>query len=497
MAAPVFTTNDSEISRLEGLYIKERNPPAQISGAFLGVVAIVGETVKGPVDKAIEISAEGRFQEVFGGRDAGNGGAITNKVWLTMLNKFFGKVVVVRAAAAGATKSTKTFADVTPTNIIRVDASSVGVWSAGATLEILNASDADVNHFDLKFSLNGRVWHYKNLNVSGSNDNTLTVLGSDIDANPITITKLANGRPLNSAAAAFTTLGTEGSIADTDFTASNRGLNKVASYPGVGVVLTAERESNTLKTYMKTLAAAASDRLFLIGADSETTTSATAITDVANFRDQRLVYCFNHAYTLDPETGQEVITAPKGWMASILSQIDVDIHPGEEDTKRFTAGISRLYKDDYARGDYISLREAGISAFEKDDGYAFMSGVVTDLTSNKTEITRRRMADFIQLSLAKTLKFAVKKKNTESRRIAIAGMITAFLKDLQKAERVVATDDDVSGKGFLVDTEKLNTAAQRAAGIEKILLRVRLISHMLHLVLETEIGTSVTISEVA
>jgi hypothetical protein len=61
--------------------------------------------------------------------------------------------------------------------------------------------------------------------------------------------------------------------------------------------------------------------------------------------------------------------------------------------------------------------------------------------------------------------------------------------DLKRAERIV--------EAFSVDTEKLNTTAQRALGVEKILLRVKLLGHMLHLVLETEIGTAVSITELS
>jgi hypothetical protein len=100
------------------------------------------------------------------------------------------------------------------------------------------------------------------------------------------------------------------------------------------------------------------------------------------------------------------------------------------------------------------------------------------------------MADFIQLSIANTLKFSVKKKNTAQRRKANAAMIKAFLNDLKNSDRVVEDFADP-------DTEKLNTPANRALGIEKILIRVRLLGHMLHLVLETEIGTAVSVTEVA
>ena len=54
---PTFTTNDSEFTRLEGLYVSERNPPAVISGVFLGNVGMAFEAVRGPVDEVVEVTS--------------------------------------------------------------------------------------------------------------------------------------------------------------------------------------------------------------------------------------------------------------------------------------------------------------------------------------------------------------------------------------------------------------------------------------------------------
>src|SRR6516164_4102164 len=100
MPAPFFTTNEGEVSRLEGLYIMERNPPGIISGVFLGNVGVAGETVRGPTDVPTDVGSEAEFVSVFGGRDQGSGGSIVNKVWLSLLNKPFGRVTVNRSAAS-------------------------------------------------------------------------------------------------------------------------------------------------------------------------------------------------------------------------------------------------------------------------------------------------------------------------------------------------------------------------------------------------------------
>jgi len=494
MPAPFFTNNDSEFTRLEGLYVKERNPPAVLQGIFLGKIGVVGECVRGPVDKVVEIGSEARFREVFGWRDKGSGGAILGMVWKSLINKRFGTLCVVRAAAAAAVKATANLSNAVPTAIVRVEAASPGTWangsSGGVTLDVVDATDGTATKWDLLVNYLGVTYRLRNLNTDSTNDNLESVVGTD-DGTLIRIVKLANGRPINSTGTNLgsTTAGTDGTIADSDFTAAGRGINVIAAYPGLGAVFIAERSSTALKNQMEIAAATATDRLFLLCADSDTTSVASAVTDVANYRSDRIVYCFNHPYTIDPETAGEIVTHPTSWLAAVLSQIDVDIHPGEEDTKPFLAGITRLSFPALTRSDYITLRDAGICALENDDGFVFLSGVTTSLTPGKTEMTRRRMADYLQHSLAKGLKFNVKKKNTLSRRKAIYTAIDDFLDAHKKAERVV--------EDYSIDAERLNTATQRTQGVEKDEVRVRLIGHILHLVFETEIGTAVVIREAA
>lgn len=508
MPAPLFTSNDAKIRELEGLYIKERNPPATIRGVLFSAVGMFGQTLKGPVGKVVEITSEARFLAVFGGRDTGTG-VLVNHVWKALLNKGMAKVAVVRVAAADAVKASFTLESAAGglgTAICRVDASSPGVWGNQLGIKVEAASDGTATKFDLlvRDGITGKVTRYANLNLDGTADNTATVIGTD-DATPITVTKLASGRPVNSAASTdgadadgyvllgqtvanfVSVAGADGTIADGDYYGAGKGLDQLKAYPGLGVVMPAEYMSATLKAQVKTAAAAATDRLFLVGANSETVGVSTAATDAASYRSDRVVYCYNHAYTVDPVTGSETLTRPESWMAAILAQTDADIHPGEEDTKPMVAGISRLYSPALERADYVTLRAAGISALEMDEGAAvFVSGVTTDLTSGKTEITRRRSADFLQLSVSKELRHVVKKKNTTDRRTAAAAMISAFLDGLKAAGRVV--------EDFQVDGEILNTEAGRAAGEERILMRVKLIGHMLHVVLETEIGTGVTVA---
>jgi hypothetical protein len=506
MPAPYFTTNDSDVSQLEGVYIKETNPPATVAETSLNTVGVYGVTLKGPVGQGILIGSEARFVEVFGGGYLA--GVNINKVWKSILNKGFSSLYVSRVAAAAAVAASFTTETATGgggTANMRIDASSVGTWGNSLQFRVYAATSGVSNAFnlDIKDTITGKIWTYPNLDiVTGGGDNTASVVGNDPGA-PVLLTKLASTRPVNSTAstdgadasgftplgatvAAFTSVaGTDGSVADSDYL--TYGLDVLATLKGVAIIYCAEYTSATIKAATKVFAAASSDRMFLIGADSHTVIASAAVSDVATYQSDRLIYCFNHTYTIDPVLGTEVLCKPESWMAAVLANTDVDIHPGEEDTKAFLAGITRIYYPALVRADYISLKAAGIAALEIDLGSpVFVSGVVTGLTPGKTEITRRRMADFIQLSAAYTLRFHVKKKNTEQRRTAIAATLKGWLSGLKKQGRVV--------EDFNLDMNILTSPTDQANGIQRILLQVQLLPHMLEIVLVTEIGETVSIT---
>ena len=519
-----FTTNPAEFTRLEGLYVTERDPPGFIRGRDLSITGMFGRTVRGPTTPQV-ITSTGRFVEVYGGRDQGGvGQPATNEIWKALVNKPFGTLVIRRVVAQGTTSATlasvtlDNAADGTGTNILRVDATSLGAWGNGVGFKIEDASDGDVNKFNLVVRYLGSETRYENLDTRAGTDNLLAVIGDDV-ANFLTVTKLADGRPINSAAITevtyvaardtddFVTLGesslaatysqvsgSEGVLEATDYIAA---LTDVASVQGPGVVLCPESLEDTvgatsqatLNAAIVTQAATVHDRIFLTWSGICGLTPAqeiSALTAQITTRSDRIVWAYNCPRTLDPSTATKFATGPHIWMASIFSQNDVDVHPGAQEAGAQTAGIAELATETLTRGDLIALRDAGISTLEKLPGqFLFRSGVTTSLITGRTEVTRRRMADFLQLSAADRLRFFVKAKNTLELRAQIVGELTAFSQSLRDQGRVV--------EEFELEQESVNTPAQRAQGVEKLLWRVRLLGHILHLVLETEIGTGVVI----
>jgi hypothetical protein len=494
MASDVyFSNNPSDWLALEGLYVAEKDPPGFIRGVNLNTVGIVGETTRGPANVPIVITSAARFFEVFGGRDLGGGGAIVNDVWLAMIRKKFGTTVVVRVVASDATTAEADFDDAVPTAIINIAASSPGLWGAGITVDIAAATDLDANHFNIVVHHLGTTVTYENLDVTAGNNNIADVIGDDY-GNLITVTKLSDGRPVNVTGASLTdTAGSDGTIAAADYGSdgSLTGIDLINNYDGVSVCLVAGVPPTpaTVNGNIFALTTNLNDRIWLIWNGSLSASVATVVADAVNFRSDRIVYCYNSPYIIDPTNSTEVQVPPHSWMASILANTDVDEHPGSMLSSEFLVGISRLQHDAISRGDLILLKNAGISSLERVSGrFQFRSAVTTDLTAGKTEITRRRMADFLQLSASERLRFFVKRKNSLENRAQMIGELDTFSSTLKDGGRVI--------EDFAIESDSVNTEALRAQGQESLLWRVKLIGHILSLVFQTEIGTGVTIESV-
>lgn len=474
-----FTTNPSEYDDLEGVIISEQNPPGFVVGADRTTIGITDVCLKGPVDTAVTITSRREFEQIFGHRSRYTDSTLVNQVWLALVNKPFGpRVVVVRAAAAAAALGTRSYVDGGAVAIVRVDAKWVGAWAGDITTAIENASDGNVNAFNLVVAYRGQTFTYENLLLTAGNNNIADVVPTDMTV-LVTVTKLADGRPVNAAAAAMAG-GSDGSIADSDFTGAGRAMDVLDAAPGVSLCMVANRATAAVKAQVKVLADAGVDRMWAMWNGTHSTSASATASDAASYRSDRIVYCWNSPTITDPETGQNVEVPPHHFMASIFSQSDVDWHVASKRTLRQTSSVKSL-RFAPSRGDLITLKEAGVCAFEQlKSGFRFRSGVTTSLTAGRTEIARRRQADFLQLSVSERLEDFVAETDTTMNANAMIGEIDAFCSSYRDAERIVA-EYSIIGE------------ATTAAGVKVLKWRVQLIKHMLHIVLETEIGTGVTI----
>lgn len=276
--------------------------------------------------------------------------------------------------------------------------------------------------------------------------------------------------------------------------------------------------ANKLKTHVDTASSQGLGRTAPSSPPLSVQTTANAISDsapgVGANRDDRIDYCWPGGTTFIPEavgfalsgadgstvTDGTLDTHGDGWMASDLSQLAPERNPGQLTPPATTAlapilniqrGVSGLQM-----ADYIQMKAKGIAGiiFERSvGGYVFQSGVTSSLTPGLKNIARRRMADYIQDSLADALAPFAKQPLTQDLMDSETAEVTAFLDQLLSpnnppAQRIV---------GYTVDDKSGNTSDQLAAGVFVIIVKVRTLASQDAIVLQTEIGETVTVTVVA
>jgi hypothetical protein len=235
---------------------------------------------------------------------------------------------------------------------------------------------------------------------------------------------------------------------------------------------------------------------------SKTVAMSTAVPGNKAYRSDRVVYNFPAVKVQVPAiarigtsggagfTADGIVTVGSdGVAASIMSQLAPEENPGQATS--FAGYVIGL--EDSAAGltmdDYKAFKAAGICAPNMDGGeFELQSGCVNvdPLTyPNLKNINRRRIADYIQDSLAQRAKAYSKKLQTLRRRIAVANEQTAWLQGLVNGERI---------EGFTVSTAR-NTNDTRARGLFYVKHSVRTLSDFASIVIESEVGESVTITE--
>ncbi len=246
------------------------------------------------------------------------------------------------------------------------------------------------------------------------------------------------------------------------------------------------------------------------------TTKAVAQSNVAEpgvgaTRDQRVVYTFPQVRTMVPliaklgTAGGAGFTADgvvdvgaDGFLCSIMSQLPPEENPGQKTP--YTGNVIGIESSPNARNfrmaDYTNFKRAGICAPRMSGGtMVFQSGVtsVNPLTQPSLKnINRRRMADFIEDTIALRSVDYGKKGSTSVRRRALANEIRFFL-------RTLLSPNDPTGQriaGYTVDEKTGNTALSLSKGLYRIIVKVRILPSLLSIVLAVTAGEEVEVEEV-
>lgn len=476
------STNPVDWTALDGVYIDDVAPPPNVVGVAVNVAILVGQFERGAAGIQSVGSAKQLYQ-LYGNNIAYSGFA-------ELQNKRFGSLKIVRViAASGAAIASLACASSTVT---RITFSALWDGAYGNNIQVtIAAGSVSGSKYTIHDNNANAVWPdevYDNVAIAA--------VGATF-ANSNLITATINSTAVEPAHQAATNLtsGADGTIADADYQTAI--VNQCQS-AGVGNILWADKNDTAIKGYLKTSMAATTDKMCVIcGAANDSV--ATDVTDVASYRDTdgRLIYAYPWVNTTI--NGASVAQQPSGFYASLLSQIAPNIDPAFAGNAQYLSGIDSLdLATQLARADYITLLNAGISAFEVDSdvGIKIKSGVVTQIAdSSKIMVFRRRMADYIIQSLAIFLNNYQNAVNSLTNRNNVNTAISTFNRKLEKTG-LVPTDAEVSsGKASLIDTTSLNDDDSVAAGEFFVIYKRRLYSSMRFIVLQTQIGTSVVVTE--
>lgn len=234
-------------------------------------------------------------------------------------------------------------------------------------------------------------------------------------------------------------------------------------------------------------------------------------------RSDRIIHCYPHfeqriseIASLDPTATisvPEVLVGADSAMSVLLSNLPPENNPGQSTQNIASGGLLTFIRklEDGLTGaglptkfllsDYVAFKASGIAALRRSpeiSEWVVQSGVTSvspTLFPTQAPIKRRRMADFIQDSLATiSLKFN-KLPGTTDRFDSLLGELTDFLEILlsstNPAQQRIAE--------YSIDGESGNTEDLQALGIRVIIINVRLLDTLDFIVLQTTIGETVTI----
>jgi len=293
-------------------------------------------------------------------------------------------------------------------------------------------------------------------------------------------------------------------------------------------IIFAARQSNAIRTALRNNAISASasgcfGRVACIrtplNTPVQTALSTTATPGVGAYRSDRVIYCYPQANTFVPiialvgpgggegfNASGNVDVGADGFLASVMSNLNPEENPGQDTD--FADGVNAIETGSNVQNfditTYQAFKAAGICALIIDDGVAaFQSGVTSvDPLANPSivNIKRRRMADFLQDSMAISLKEFGKKLSTSKRRNAIRTEIFQFLNGLagggSSASQGNPNNPDAQRiDSFGVDTKSGNDVVTLGQGLFRIIVVVRLLASLDSIVLQTTIGETVVVAE--
>lgn len=291
-------------------------------------------------------------------------------------------------------------------------------------------------------------------------------------------------------------------------------------------IIFAARQSNTIRLALRTNAIQASacgcyGRVAVLrtpmNLSPQIALSTSAAPGVGAYRADRVIFCYPQANTFIPIIGLvgsiggegfnasgNVDVGADSFLASVMSMLPPEENPAQETD--LLSGVNGLESGANVQGfditTYTAFKAAGICAIIMDNGVAgFQSGVTSVdplVNPNLVNIKRRRMADFLQDSMAISLKEFGKKLGTSKRKNAIRTEINLFLNGLAGGGSSAAAGNPNNEDSQRIDSYGVAPGNDNGTptNLYRLIVAVKLLDSLDSIVLQTTIGETVNVSEI-
>jgi len=479
-----------------GINVWEVQPPGNISGVKSNVAGIVGDFPWGPINEIQRITTAAELFAAF--CPTPFGAADTYTALKAFLSKSFpGGLRVVRIAATDQAAATSG-AITAGTGSLTITAKYKGALGNSISYQFTAATGGDSAKRDMVITI-GTAYsvRYKDLT-------TTTVLLVDDPYVDVTASS-PSAMPTAGSATALAS-GADGTAAASDYVGSSVSLVGIRLFyaetddADVDILFVAECPSALCATVNTGLEAYVGDcdKGMVVLCTPNNQSSSSAITYVADYRDDRIIYTWPRVLTTDfyDTDLAEVEVDGNSFAAAAILNLDPEISPGGATGAPYLKGITGLEVETTSRTTYDDLRDAGVAAWflSKTLGPVLYGGITTSITSGLIQVFRRRMTDYITESIAayaenyvsKPLDLVLATQTLGSNTGALITAILGFLEGLRTKKRI---------HSYAVDAFGGNTQDDLDSGRWYILLSVKLFAAMDEIVLKASIGETVQIEE--
>lgn len=479
-----------------GVFAQERPLPASITPVGTGTAVIVGQFPWGPSEVLTYPSMIGQAYQQF----APAGMDHTNSAYLSIIRKAWPRLGIIRAKDPNAVAATAAILQ-SATTVLNVTAIASGSQGNSIVLTIAAASDGNSNHFNFTATVSGAsgstVEVYPNCNISGVGADVLPNLANSVLL--ASVTKATSGIP----GTGNTTMsgGTDGTISSTHYVgtpgAGNFGFALCENDATIDHLFT-DDPGNTLRSAINNGLFAhvvlTSNKIGYVNGNSGQS-AASAQTDVANYRDVRMVYVDPWAYILDDINGTQRLAPSSCWAASVAAQIppSLDIGYRAQSQVNMMAGIVQLEVD---RGSSAGTNtQAGISTliYAPNGGVSFEAGVNTSAISGETDLTRSRMGIYIGKSVTQAWQPFVNAPNVEFFQQDLVNSLDIFLDVLKKQATINPAAAPYIVDYQILDPNAVNTDASIANGDYTVAANIQTGSSMRRIFLGLAYGPTIQI----